>query len=242
MERSLSINLREHREIRLGLLHFGPSLRGLTVGVFKDNTTALSYVKRQGGTFSVALNREAQLLHWVESLDLCLVPQFIVETQNVVADSLSRRRQVLGSEWTLAQEVVNELVVRWPPTIDLFATALSYRLPVYFSPLSDPMAAGTAAFLQDWDGLQAYAFPPFALIRQVLNKLMSSRGTYLTLVAPYWPQKEWFPVLQSLAVALPVVLPTRRDLLRQPHFHRLHQNLLMLNLHACRLFSGLLDT
>ena len=61
-ERSLSINLRELWAIRLGLLHFGQSLQGKTVRVFTDNTTALSYVKRQGGTFSMALNQEAQLL------------------------------------------------------------------------------------------------------------------------------------------------------------------------------------
>ena len=53
---------------------------------------------------------------------------------------------------------MDELVARWSATVDLFATALNYRLPVYFSPLSDPMAAGTDAFLQDWDGLQAYLF------------------------------------------------------------------------------------
>ena len=63
MERSLSINLRERQAIRLGLLHFGQSLQGKAVGVFIDNTTALSYVRRQwGGTFSMALNQEAQLL------------------------------------------------------------------------------------------------------------------------------------------------------------------------------------
>ena len=58
----LSINLRELRAIRLGLHHFAPSLRGSTVGVFVDNTTALAYLRRQGGTFSPALNREAPAL------------------------------------------------------------------------------------------------------------------------------------------------------------------------------------
>ena len=78
-ERSLSINLRELRAIRLGLLHFGQYLQGKTVGVFMDNTTALSYVRRQGGTFSMAFNQETQLLlRWAESMNLSLVPQFIV--------------------------------------------------------------------------------------------------------------------------------------------------------------------
>ena len=115
----------------------------------------------------------------------------------------------------------------------------NYLLVVYFSPLNDPMAAGTDAFLQVWDGLQAYAFPLFALIRQVLNKLWMCKGTFLTLITPFWLQKEWFLELQSLAVAPLLLLPLRRDLLRQPHFHRLHQNLHMLRLHAWRLYSDL---
>ena len=81
---------------------------------------------------------------------------------------------------------MDELVTRWLATVDLFATALNYRLPVYFSPLSNPMAASTDAFLQVWDGLQVYAFLPFALIRQVINKLVSSKGAFLTLIAPFW--------------------------------------------------------
>ena len=63
-----------------------------------------------------------------------------------------------------------------------------------------------------------------------------------TLIAPFWPWKEWFPELQSLAVAPPVLLPTHRDLLKQPHFHRLHQNLHVLSLHAWRLFNTLRAT
>ena len=61
-ERSLSVNLRELRALRLGLLHFSYSLQGMMVGVFTDNTTALSYVKKQGGTYSVARYRGAQHL------------------------------------------------------------------------------------------------------------------------------------------------------------------------------------
>ena len=44
----------------------------------------------------------------------------------------------LGSEWTLCQEVCRDLFRRWPVTVDLFATSLTHRLPVYFSPVVDP--------------------------------------------------------------------------------------------------------
>ena len=153
-----------------------------------------------------------------------------------------RCQQALGSEWTLAQDLVDELLAKWPVMIDLFVTALNYRLPVYFSPLNDPMAAETDVFLQEWDGLQAYAFPPFALPCQVLNKLQSYDGTFLTSIAPFWPQKEWFLELLSPSVAPPDPLPSHRNLLRQPHFHRLHQNLHVLQLHVWRLSSDSLTT
>ena len=130
------------------------------------------------------------VLRWVASLLISLLSQFIVGTRNIVADSLSRRQHVLGSKWTLAFDVVTELQARLPVMVDLFATSLNYCLPVYFSPFADPMAAGTDAFLQSWDGLQAYAFPPFVFIQQVPNKLCTCKGTLLTLIAPYWTQRE----------------------------------------------------
>ena len=225
-----------------GVPSFSPLSEGADHrGVYQQHQG--SSISKNGGAYSAVLNREEQLLlRWAESLDLTLVPQFIVGPQNVVANSLSHRQQVLGFEWTLAQEVVDELVVRWPANVDLFATALNYRLPVYFSPLNNPMAAGTDAFLQVWDGLQAYSFPPFALTRQVINKLTSSKRTFLTLIALFWPQTEWFLELLSLAVAPPLPLPLCHDLLRQPYFLRLHLNLPVLSLHAWRLFSGLCAT
>ena len=104
---------------------------------------ALEYLWCQGGTFSPALNKEAQLhLPWVRSLHISLVPQLIMGVRNVVTDSLSCHQQVLSSKWTLAQDVVTELLAKWPMTIDLFATSPNYRLSVYFSPSADPWLWG----------------------------------------------------------------------------------------------------
>ena len=60
-------------------------------------------------------------------------------------------------------------------------------------------------------------------------------GTELTLMAPYWPQRAWFPDLLHLSLAPPVALPLRRDLLRLPQSHNLYQGLHRLRLHAWRL-------
>ena len=209
---------------------------GSSVGVLADNTTALAYVRKQGGTHSRLLNEEAQLLlRWAETQQMLLLPQFLMGTHNVVADSLSRPNEVIGSEWTLAQDMLDQLIHRWPATIDLFATSLNHRMPVYFALMSNLVSSGADAFLQCWNHLQAYALPLFRLIRQVLNKFLGTTNCEVTLVAPWWPQQEWVPDLQRLARFPPVALLLCRDLLRQPHFHYFHPNPQMLCLHVWRL-------
>ena len=154
-----------------------------------------------------------------------------------MADSPPRKNQILGSEWTLNQTVFDELRRKWPVSIDLFATALNYRYPLYYASSTDPQSLGSDAFLHSWEGIQAYAFPPFSLVRKVLNKARDSPFLELTLIAPYWPQ-EWFPDLLEVLLEPPIQLPMRSDLLRQPHFHRFHQGLQSLQLHAWRLSDG----
>ena len=72
-----------------------------------------------GGKFLAALKDEAQLLRWKESLGITLVPQFIMGAWNVIADSLSCQDQVIGSEWTLAQKVVDEVASNGRPLCHL---------------------------------------------------------------------------------------------------------------------------
>ena len=235
-----SINQRELLAVFYALQHFLPLVRNTSVAVFSDNTTALAYLRNQGGTRSAALNRTAQdLLRWSELHSVRLLPQFIMGRNNVLADSLSRPNQILGSEWTLKMPVFHQLRQRWPVAIDLFATSLNHRCIPYFSPFHDPNSIGTDALLQQWNGWQAYAFPPYALIPAVLKKLRSSSGVLMTIIAPYWPQRPWFPEFLELVVDGPVALPLDKDLLSQPHFHRQHLGLSRLALHAWRLSSDL---
>ena len=237
-QRELSINLREMMVVQKCLLEFSSLLRGKTIALFCDNVTTVAYLRRSGGTRSQVLFLKArEILLWVESMKITLLPQFIQGSLNTRADLLSRPNLVIRSEWTLHQEVVQDLLHQWQAIIDLFATSLTARLPVFFAPAWEPKAAGIDAFLQPWDNLQAYAFPPIAIIRRVLLKLRASHNCDLTLIAPFWPQREWFPDLLELLSDIPIELPNRRDLLRQPHFHRFHENLPMLRLTVWRLSS-----
>ena len=239
---ALSINARELLAVQLGLHQFQSSLQGRTVAVFCDNTTAVAYLHKEGGTRSPLLNTLAQeFLRWTESLSIRLAPQFLLGSNNVLADALSRPHQLPHSKWSLILTVFQSLRRLWPVQIDLFATSDNHRCSIYFSPFRDPMSAGTDAFLQSWAGLPAYAFTPVAIVPRVLAKLRSSMGTELTLVAPHWAQRPWFSDLLQLLLAPPVILPARQDLLHLPRSRHLYPDLRRLRLHAWRLSSDLLE-
>ena len=75
---ALSINARELLAVKLGLHQFQSSLQGRTVAVFCENTTAVAYLRKEGGTRSPFLNTLAQaILRWSESLSIRLAPQFL---------------------------------------------------------------------------------------------------------------------------------------------------------------------
>ena len=151
-----SINAREILAFERALKWFAPLLAGSSVAVFADNSTAVSYLRNQGGTRSSFLNSIAQrILRWAEDLSVVLSPQFIMGKHNVLADALSCPNQILGSEWTLKQEVFRDLCRRWPVSIDLFATSQNHRCSIYFSPYHAHNALGTDALLQNWNGWQA---------------------------------------------------------------------------------------
>ena len=103
----------------------------------------------------------------------------------MVPDSLWSPNQIVGSEWMLHPQVVASLQKRWSVTVALFATSLNHRLPVYFAPMSGPMAVGPDTMLQSWDHLQAYDFTPVAMLHRVLNKIRASVEAQVTLIAPF---------------------------------------------------------
>ena len=147
-------------------------------------------------------------------------------------------RASLGTEWSLHPQVARALLRTWGnPSIDLFATCLNAKLPLYCSLVPDPQAVFEDAFRHPWDDLDLYAFPPLALVGRVIARVQQSSRVAMTLVAPLWPEKEWFADLLLLLAQPPLVLPCWDRLLRQPHCNLFHQGARALNLHAWRLSS-----
>ena len=95
----------------------------------------MAYVNKQGGTVSRSLSSLAsRLLRWTVSLSAHLDARYLPGQSNVLADLLSRRDQVIGTEWSLHPQVARALLHTWgSPLLDLFVTSLNAKLPLYSS-------------------------------------------------------------------------------------------------------------
>jgi hypothetical protein len=239
-EKLAHINVQEMWAVQRTLLHFQNRLKGRTVLVNSDNLTVVAYLRRQGGTKSKTLFLLTQALClWLQSQTITLISKYIPGKLNVIADQLSRKGQILPTEWGLHPRVLSRLWLKWEkPFLDLFATRHNNKLPIYVSPVPDQKAWAVDALSIAWENLYVYAFPPTAILCQVLKKL-AKEDCIMLLIAPLWPKQIWFPELLDLLIDTPVRLPVFSKLLKQPQSDAYHQNPTAYNLHAWRLSSNL---
>ena len=232
-ESRLHINVLEMRAVFLALKRFNPP-QGQSILISSDNTTVVAHVNKQGGTHSWELMKETMSLFQLAiPRDWTLRARYIPGRLNVVADQLSRAGQILQSEWSLHQEIADWLFQMWSsPLIDLFATRRNKKTPIFVSPVPDSQALEVDALSMNFQGLDAYAYPPHQILLKVLQKFLDTTQCRLIVVAPWWPKQPWFPVINNLAVSSPVQLPQWKHMLKQPLSDVYHDDLEFLNLHA----------
>nr|XP_055040043.1 uncharacterized protein LOC129427314 [Misgurnus anguillicaudatus] len=212
---SAHINFLELLTVYLALKHFVRFLRNHHVLIRSDNTTAVAYINRQGGTRSAQLHYLAQkLIVWgtkhFRSLRATHVPGIL----NARADLLSRGNPLHG-EWTLHPEVVSQLWLRFGrAAVDLFASHENTHCPLYFSLARDGAPMGVDALAHPWPKALLYAFPPLSLIVPTLRRIRE-HGHSVILIAPRWPGRIWLAEIMQLLCDQPWPLPLRRDLLSQ---------------------------
>ncbi len=118
------------------------------------------------------------------------------------------RSNVPPEDWKLHPQTVK---VIWGifarPEVDLFTSEDNTHCQTYFSKDRDALA-------HDWPNLLLYAFPPIALIPQVIGQIREQKHRVL-LVSQLWRNKQWFSELVRLLTAAPWPIPLRQDLLSQ---------------------------
>ena len=199
-KRGLSINLREMMAVQGGLLEFSSLLRGRTIALFCDFVTTIAYLRRSGGTRSQDLFLEVrEILLWVESMKIMLLPQLIQGSLTTRADLLSPAQPGDG---------FNMDVTPGGSPGPSSPVASDHRPVRYIAVSMAPcVLCSSVAFLRPWDTLQTYAFPAITLITRVLLKLRASHTCDLTLIAPLLASREWSPALLDLPSDIPMELP-----------------------------------
>ncbi len=204
------INCLELLAIWLALRRFRTLLHEKHVLVRSDNTATVAYIKHQGGLRSRRMSQLARhLLLWSQKHLRSLRAVHVPGELNHAADELSRQHALPG-EWRLHPEILQLI---WRRFGDAQVDPDTSHCQFFFS-LSEG-TLGTDALACSWPrGLRKYAFPPVSLLAQTLCKVRKDEEQVL-LVAPYWPNRTWFPELMLLATAPPWQIPLRRDLLSQ---------------------------
>ena len=113
-------------------------------------------------------------------------------------------------------DVVNRIVnILGPPTIVLSASRLNYQPTTYVSWLPDSQAMAIDAFTLDWTNHFLYAFPPFSILPQFLQKLEMDHAQAI-LIAPNWPTQPWYPKLTRFLIRKPLLLPRHKSNVHLP--------------------------
>ena len=131
----LHINVLEMKAIFLSLSQAVHKVKNSTVLISTDNTTVVAYIRHQGGTHSTELSEEVwNVLNLCLTHNIQLFVKHIPGRFNTLADRMSRVDKPISTEWSLNQEIANKIFqIMDFPSIDLFATRLNHRLPLYVS-------------------------------------------------------------------------------------------------------------
>lgn len=215
------INYLELSAAFFGLKCFAREMRNCSILLRIDNTTAISYVNRMGSVqFEQLSDLARDIWRWCERRNIWIYAAYIPSKENVEADCESRRLKS-ETEFELSPRGFETIVVKLGrPEIDLFASRANNKCPKYVSWRPDPDALSVDAFTIPWNQYFFYAFPPFAIILRVLQKIRSEKSCGIVVV-PLWPAQPWYPLFKSLLISELVILEPNDNLLfstnRQPH-------------------------
>ena len=200
----------------LALQAFLPQLKHQHVQFGIDNKTGMTFINKLGGTRSHRLTSLAlEMWNFAADRNLTLSAVYVPREENQIADKKSRVFQD-SLEWMLHPVVFQALQKEVSGfSIDLFATRVNHQVPAFVSWRPEPGAVATDAFNVKWDFQLAYLFPPFCMIKRCLRKIQQDQPLCV-LITPVWKSSPWYPVILSLLVGQPLLLPRRLDLLRLP--------------------------
>lgn len=228
-EKTNHINYLELLAIFYALKSFAKTSNNCNILLRVDNTTAISYINRMGGVKFINLNSIAEeIWRWCELRHIFIFASYVSTHENVEADVQSRIKNI-DTEYSLNETVYKKIInTLGQPKIDIFATKQNAKCHDYVSWQKDPDSIIVDAFTFSWRDLEFYAFPPFAIISKVLNKIKIEHAEGIVVV-PKWENQPWFPLFKELLISPPIELGPNYNLLHSPFSspHPLWRNLIL---------------
>ena len=178
MEKESHINVLELMAVLFGLKSFLDKSHEEHIRIKCDNMTAVVYLNRKGGLKSLECHEVSKKI-WLWAIDRGnhISAEHLPGTENVIADKASRNFD-RNTEWELDTKVFKRIEANFGPfDLDLFASRLNSKLEHYVSWKPDPNAQFVDAFQLSWKELKFYAFPPFSMILNCLQKIKQEEGT-----------------------------------------------------------------
>ena len=144
-----------------------------------DNTTTVYEINSMGcNKFDLCNQIIFDICSWEEKSNIWITAVNIPGKVNEDADGKSLKKQK-GLEWMLNKDIFSKIVHHFSfgPSVDLFASRVNNQLPHYVVYHPDPGALHVNAFTIPWENFKA--FPPFAILGKVPQKVISNRSTEL---------------------------------------------------------------
>ena len=103
--------------------------------IHSENSSAVAYLQNQGCTHSLPMfHLTWEILLECQLHGITLLVRHIPGRLNVLADGLSRRLQIIGTEWSLHPSIVRQMFSIWfIPEMGLFATRHNNKLTAFVS-------------------------------------------------------------------------------------------------------------
>jgi hypothetical protein len=206
---SRHINFKELLTVKYLLQMVGPKLKNEVVEVAIDNQVAMSYINKTGGRVGTLATLADQIFDLCNQHNIKIQARWIPSEENIIADTESRKSQTT-QDCMMVNTTFNAIDKQWGPhTMDLFASAQNKKLPIFASWKLQPGAKWTNAMKHNWTEVKnAYANPPPRLIPEIIRKVKAEKTT-ISLVTPLWWASVWIPVLATMTVDLPILLPQK---------------------------------
>ena len=216
------INFLELKAIHLTILEFLPILSNKCIKIRSDNSTAVYYINKIGGTRSKKLCFLAlEIWKLFQENNIKCHASHISGIDNSAADFFSRYSHC--HEYELSSKAFAKLceILPFELEIDVFASKQNAKLPNYVSLIDDDDASYSNAFSFKWNS-SIYMFPPIPLIPKVMMKFLRDNVEFGILVTPAWHSLSIIPLLEKSLVCSPIFIHSNHLLGYLPTRHPFH--------------------